>query len=412
MLNNDMALIRDYASNNSQEAFATLISRHVHVVYSIALRQVRDTHVAEEITQSVFILLASKARSLSSETILSGWLCRTARYVSANTLKAQRRRQLREQESQMQADLNEGDSSQWAQIAPLLDEALSYLGQNDHDAIVLRFFHGKELKEVGVTMGLTEDAARMRVNRALQKLRQFFAKKGVTLSAVGLAGAVSANAVQSAPAGLAAAISAAAFSGTAITTATMIATSKGVTMTILQKAIVTSCIAAVGGVGIYEARQAYFRHQTQKSKAEQVDQIRQLQRERDEATNRLASALGEVENARRNSGELLKLRNEIALARKEAEALAAAAKKAQESESELTQSMSNFPPVRTFFSTAMITTGWNKPVVTGGWRTPSGKHAIVMARAVPDENNQQALTIRSSILEYSVRDWTCTIQYG
>src|SRR5947207_8673974 len=99
MMIEDMELVRQYARCKSEQAFATLVSRHVNLVYSVALRQVRDPHVAEEITQSVFIILAGKAKSLSSKTILPGWLCRTARFVSANTLSIKHRRQLREEEA-------------------------------------------------------------------------------------------------------------------------------------------------------------------------------------------------------------------------------------------------------------------------------------------------------------------------
>src|SRR5277367_1229721 len=163
MLNDDIALLRDYARRNSEAAFAALVVRHVNLVYSVALRSVRDVHLAEEITQAVFIILARKADSLGDKTILPGWLCRTARYASANAQTIQRRRQRREQEAHMQSTLNEPESNDWQRIAPLLDDALAQLCQKDHDAIVLRYFENKSLGEVGAAIGTNEDTARMRV---------------------------------------------------------------------------------------------------------------------------------------------------------------------------------------------------------------------------------------------------------
>jgi RNA polymerase sigma factor (sigma-70 family) len=228
MMSDDMTLLRDYAERNSQEAFATLVSRHVNLVYSVALQQVHDSHLAEEITQAVFIILARKSKILGAKTILSGWLCRTARYASANALKTQQRRQRREQEAYMQSTLNELETENaWAQIAPLLSAALARLGQKDHDAIVLRFFEGKNMNEVGAALGVSENTAKTRVSRAVEKLRKVFMKRGVVFSTAVIAGAISANSVQAAPTALATSISAAAITKGAVASGSTLALVKG-----------------------------------------------------------------------------------------------------------------------------------------------------------------------------------------
>lgn len=219
MTTDDMALLQEYARSGSEEAFAALVSRHINMVYSVALRQAGEASLAEEITQVVFIILAQKAGSLGSNTILSGWLCRTARFASANALTMQRRRQHREQEAYMQSC--QSDTEAWRHIAPLLDEAMAKLGHKDHDAIVLRFFEDKTMRDVGVGLGLNETAARKRVNRAVEKLRDLLTRRGTTLSAAVIVAAISAHSVQAAPASLVTTVTAAAAKAAAVTTSSL-----------------------------------------------------------------------------------------------------------------------------------------------------------------------------------------------
>src|ERR1035437_2500041 len=213
---NDHELLAEFARNGSEVAFATLTARHVNLVYSAALRFCGDAHHCEEIAQAVFIILARKAGKLSPRVVLSGWLYQTARLTAANFVKGEIRRQRREQEAYMQSTLNETDAASWQQLAPLLDEAMGHLGETDRSAVVLRFFENKTAAEVAAALKLTEAAAHKRVNRALEKLRKIFSKRGVALSAALIAGMVAANSVQAAPAGLAATVTAATAGGVSI----------------------------------------------------------------------------------------------------------------------------------------------------------------------------------------------------
>jgi RNA polymerase sigma factor (sigma-70 family) len=224
MTPDDMRLVRHYAAHQSESAFATLVSRHTNLVYSVALRQVGNPQLAEEVTQVVFVILARKAGSLNEQTILPGWLYRTACYVSSSARKRELRRQQREQEAYMQSTLNEiKTDAAWQQMAPLLEEAMLRLGPADRDALVLRFFEGRSLSEVGAALGASEEAAKKRVNRAVEKLRGFFTRRGVVLPASVFLAAISANSVQAAPALLATAITTVAFTkGATVSTSTII----------------------------------------------------------------------------------------------------------------------------------------------------------------------------------------------
>jgi RNA polymerase sigma factor (sigma-70 family) len=203
-MTDDLELLRAYAAVGSEDAFRTVLERHVNLVHSVALRQVRNPHLAQEVTQAVFVVLARKAASLHDGTMLAGWLFRTTRFVATRALRNERRRQRREQEAaQMEIiDRLPAPEASWDEIAPLLDEAVAGLHEKERQAILLRFFERREFKEVGQALGHSEDAAKKRVARALEKLRIFFIRRGAVLSTGALVGVLMDNAVQAAPTGV------------------------------------------------------------------------------------------------------------------------------------------------------------------------------------------------------------------
>jgi RNA polymerase sigma factor (sigma-70 family) len=255
MMDDDMSLVREFAASRSEAAFAALVERHLGLVHSSALRQAQDSDLAGEITQAVFLILARKAASLGPQTILSAWLCRTTRYAAADAVKARHRRRVREQEAYLQSTLNRPDDDAWERLAPLLDDALAELGGTDRAALVLRYFENKTAREIAGALRMEEGAAQKRVVRALEKLRASFIKRGVTLTATAIAGAVAANSVQAAPTGMAVTVAAAA-TGTAV---------GGSTLTILKGALkvmawakVKTAVVASGGALLLAAGTTAF----------------------------------------------------------------------------------------------------------------------------------------------------------
>jgi RNA polymerase sigma factor (sigma-70 family) len=250
----DIALLREYVERDSETAFATLVIRHIDRVYSVALRHTNDPHPAGEITQAVFVILARKAKSLRREVMLEGWLYQTARLTALTHIRSEIRRARREQEAYMQSKVDENESEAWTQIAPLLDAALAGLNETDRHALVLRFFYGKSLREVGAAFGGSEDTARMRVNRALEKLRKYFTKHGVDSTMAVIAGAMSANSVQAAPAVLAKTVTVIALAQGAATGGSTLTLVKGtlklMTWTKTQTVIVGAVIAGIAAYSV------------------------------------------------------------------------------------------------------------------------------------------------------------------
>jgi RNA polymerase sigma factor (sigma-70 family) len=199
----DSQLLRHYAESRSEDAFAELVRRYVNLVYSAALRQVGgDAHLAQDVAQTVFTDLARKAASLSKRETLTGWLYTSTHFAAAKIVRGESRRRDRE-EKFMREPINEpAPDADWQKLRPVLDEAMHGLKETDREAVLLRFFENRAFTEVGAKLNLSENAARMRVERAVEKLRDLLAKRGITTAAV-LASIISANAVQVAPAGLA-----------------------------------------------------------------------------------------------------------------------------------------------------------------------------------------------------------------
>jgi RNA polymerase sigma factor (sigma-70 family) len=320
----DAQLLRDYAQYGDEAAFREIVTRHTDLVYSAALRSVNSSDLACDIAQSVFTDLARKARPLASklaeDASLVGWLYRSTRFAALNQLRDHHRRRAHERQAMEQILTHSESAPDWEPIRPILDEALDDLKDEDRDALLLRYFKNQDFRAVGLALGVSDDTAQKRVSRAVERLREFFDRRGVTVGASGLVVILSTNTVQAAPIGLAAMIStAAALAGTLTTTATSTA-AKTIAMTTLQKTLIAATLTVAMGTGIYEARQAAelrgqvsTLHRQQESLVQQVEQLAQ---ERDKAAQLVARLRSESERSNENTAELLQLRGEVSMLRR------------------------------------------------------------------------------------------------
>src|SRR6266404_5456905 len=236
----DLELLQNYARNKSEESFTALVNRHLNLVYSAALRQVRSPQLAEEVVQSAFMDLARQAQGLAPDTVLTAWLYQVTRRTAINVVRREARRQIREQVASELTAMN-ATANDWTHVEAILDEAMHALNETDRTAVLLRYFENKSLREVGQILGASDNAAQKRIARAVERLREFFTRHGVSIGASGLVGAISANAVQAAPMGLAATISTAALiSGTTVAASATTTITKAIAMTTLQKTCITA----------------------------------------------------------------------------------------------------------------------------------------------------------------------------
>jgi RNA polymerase sigma factor (sigma-70 family) len=317
----DAQLLREYAESGSESAFTELVTRHTDLVYSAALRQVPSSDLACDVAQNVFTSLARGARTLAGklnpDASLAGWLCRCARNLALNLRRDDFRRHSRERQVMEILHPSPETAPDWDRLCPILDEAISGLNEADHDALVLRFFKNLDLRSVGLALGVSDDTAQKRVSRALEKLREYLAHHGITTTGAALAMAISANAVQAAPVELAVAIaSTAVLAGAAVQTSTVIAATKAIAMTTLQKTLITATIVVAG-----LATSLVIQHQAQVRLREENQSLRQqnaqLQADNENLSNRVAQANRSPSLSSERLRELLRLRGEAGVLRRQ-----------------------------------------------------------------------------------------------
>jgi RNA polymerase sigma factor (sigma-70 family) len=215
----DFELLRTFRETGCEESFRKLVQRHLGMVYSVALRKVRNSGSAEEVAHAVFIALARKAGSLSDSTILAGWLYRATRFAAGKLLRDEERRARHEKEAAM-AHMNERSAEQevdsWIELGPKVFQTLDTLARKDRDAILIRFIENRSFADVAAAIGTTEAAAKMRTGRALEKLRQKLSKRGVSVLLETLSSRLTAP-PEILPTGLAASVTAAALGKSAAT---------------------------------------------------------------------------------------------------------------------------------------------------------------------------------------------------
>ena len=320
-------LLAEYARSGSETAFRELVTRYLGLVYGAALRLVDgDAHLAEDVAQTVFMDLARKARGLSSQVMLGGWLHQRAYNVAAPMMRAQRRRQAREREAVQMNALQEQDnaSTYLAEVAPLLDEAITQLGTEDRNAILLRFFERRDFRSIGEALGSTEDAARMRVSRALEKLHALLKCRGVTLSAAALGTALASESLTAAPAGLAVSLAASVLASSAAGAGFTATVLKILVMTKLKAGILAAVVVAGTATSLVVLQQARAKQREQDDALRQQSaQLAQLTADNERLSGLATQATGgqdqladlqrlraEAETLRQRTSELAKLREQ------------------------------------------------------------------------------------------------------
>ena len=326
MANETRELLRRYVQEGSDEAFTRLVELNVALVYSVALRKgAGDVHFAKDISQIVFSDLARKASGFSPELVLAGWLYRHTCLKSAEALRSQHRRRVREQVAVTMNQLSPWEGDQMKEAEAALDEAMQGLDHSDRDALVLRFFRNESLRDIGETFGISEDAAQKRVARAMEKLRVLLGRKGVRCSSAALSAILTAHIASSVPSGLAATLSAAALS-------TIGGTSAKITIPTLLKIMASTKLKI--GIGMLIAGAITTPLILQQRRLDRVfvenAQLRQQLAQKDQEASQVAAErvdADELARLRAEQKELVRLRGQVgALLRETAELRTAGSK--------------------------------------------------------------------------------------
>jgi RNA polymerase sigma factor (sigma-70 family) len=314
-MTDDAELLRQYAATNSQAAFTELVRRYVNLVYSIALRKVEgNAHLAEEVTQNVFTDLARKASTLSAHPVLTGWLFKSAHFSGNTLMRAERRRRARETKPHLMHDLisDSKPTLDWTEIRPLIDDAVNGLAERDREAVLLRFYQGFDFETIGTKLNLTATAARLRVRRALDKLRVSLARRGVTSTAAALGMVLANHATAAAPAGFALTVAGSATAAAAATSGSMLSAGATFMSSIKLQMGITAALAIAGATAVVQQSQSNASLRLEMTVLNQSEvSLRQLQAE----NQRLVSASAEVARLRNDDAEFTRLSAEIEAAK-------------------------------------------------------------------------------------------------
>ena len=309
----DADLLGRYAVGRDEQAFDALVRRHVDGVYSSALRRVGgDTHLAEDVAQHVFAALAHDAKSLCRHPALTGWLYTATRFAAANVVRSERRRKAKEEKVYAMHNVSIGTTgapeADWSTVGPILDKVLDHLGERDRTAVILRFMVHRTFAEIGSALQLSEDAARMRIDRALDRLREALARRGIMSSSAALAVVLTGNCVLGAPAGLASAVISNAVSSATVATPSVLKVLHAMFAAKITSGI-SSSFAFVGvlsiaviGVATYQYREAQSAeslliHAQRQSQVQQL-KLNELERKAQAADVRLASLKAKLDQVR------------------------------------------------------------------------------------------------------------------